>query len=95
MDLLYKRYADPFSLLTGYIQTSRFGEFLLTFCRQVGEDQRWEFFLHKVWDKSYADFCAAQEAAAPPKPMSEADMEATVRESMRILRNFNPEEGEA
>ncbi len=96
MDLLFKRYADPFSLLTGYIQTSRFCEFITTFCDQKIEDDRWEYFLHKVWDKSYSEFCEALQVTQDLQAMSEDDIEATVKKSMNILGNFNPhqEEGE-
>lgn len=95
MDLLFKRYADPFSLLTGYIQTSRFCEFIKTFCDQKMEDDRWEYFLHKVWDKSYSEFCEALQVTQDLHAMSDDDIEATVKKSMNILGNFNPlEEGE-
>lgn len=96
MDLLFKRYASPFSLLTGYIQTARFAEFVRTFCEQKIEDDRWEFFLHRVWDKSYDEFCESLQVSQDLQEMSDADMEATVKKSMDILGNFNPnqEEGE-
>lgn len=96
MDLLFKKYADPFSLVDGYIQTARFAEFIDAFCEQKMEDDRWEFFLHKVWDKSYAEFCEALQVSQDLQSMSEMDIEATVKNSMNILGNFIPdqEEGE-
>ena len=96
MDLLFKRYANPFSLLDGYIQTSRLCDFIDAFHKNKIEDDRWEFFLHKVWDKGYTEFCEALQVAQDTQAMSEDDMEATVRKSMDILGNFNPtqEEGE-
>lgn len=96
MDLLFKRYADPFSLLNGYIQTSRFCEFINTFCKQKVEDDRWEFYLHKVWDKTFTEYCEELQVSQDLQQMSESDMEATVKKSMAILGNFNPEveEGE-
>ena len=96
MDLLFKKYADPFSLLNGYIRTSRFCEFIESFCEQKIEDDRWEYFLHKVWDKSYSDFCEMLQVSQDLQEMSEEDMEATVKMSMEILNNFHPntEEGE-
>lgn len=94
MDLLFKRYASPFSLLDGYIQTKRFCEFITEFCKQKQEDDRWDYFLHKVWDKSYADFCNAAQASQDQHEMSEEEMEATVKKSMDILGNFNPDTGE-
>lgn len=91
MDRLFSRYADPFPLLNGYIQTGRFCEFIGAFCERRNEDDRWEYYLHKVWDKSYRDFCASMET---PEPMSESEIEATVKDSMSILKNFNPQRKE-
>ena len=94
MDLLFKRYADPFSLLNGYIQTSRMCEFIHAFLEQKVEDDRWEFFLHKVWDKSYPEFCELLQTSQNLQKMSEDDIETTVKKSMNILGNFNPEQEE-
>ena len=94
MDLLFKRYADPFSLLDGYIQTSRMCEFVHRFVEQQAEDNRWEFYLHKVWDKSFTEFCESMRASQEPQAMSDEDLEATIQMSMNILGNFNPEQGE-
>lgn len=97
MDLLFKRYADPFSLLDGYIQTGRFCEFIDAFAAQKIEDDRWEYFLHKVWDKSYAEFCGALRMSQDQQGMTDEMIEATVKNSMNILGNFIPkkEEGES
>ena len=94
MDLLFKRYADPFSLMDGYIQTVRFRDFLHNVIKQQEEDDRWDYFIHKVWDKSYKDFCDSLQTAQNLQRMSEDDIEATVRKSMDILGNFNPEQEE-
>ena len=96
MDLLFKKYADPFSLLDGYIRTSRMCDFIHAFIEQKQEDDRWEYFIHKVWDKSYSDFCASLQTSQELQEMSGEDLEATIKKSMNILGNFNPaqEEGE-
>lgn len=96
MDLLFKRYASPFLLLDGYIQTSRFTECIKAICKQKADDDKWEFFLHKVWDKSYPEFCDALKTSQDLNNMSERDVEKTVQKSMSILENFSPqgEEGE-
>ena len=96
MDLLFVRYASPFSLLDGYIQTSRMCEFIRAFSEQKAEADRWEYFIHKVWDKSYAEFCEALQTTQGVQEMSEEDIETTIKKSMDILGNFNPdqEEGE-
>ena len=94
MDLLFKRYADPFSLLNGYIQTTRFCEFIQEFSTWKIEDDRWEFFLHRVWDKSYAEFCEMLQTSQELQNMSDDEIEATVQKSMEILGNFTPDQGE-
>ena len=95
MDLLFKRYADPFSLLDGYIRTARMCEFISAFVKRKQEEDRWEFYLHKVWDKSWSEFCETLQTAQDVQEMSEDDIETTVKKSMAILGNFHPEEGEA
>ncbi len=94
MDLLFRRYASPFSLLDGYIQTSRMCDFIHAFVEQKTADDRWEYFLHKVWDKSYDEFCKALQTTQDLQEMSEDDIEATIKKSMDILGNFNPEQEE-
>ena len=97
MDTLFKRYACPFSLLDGYIQTGRMCEFIQAFLEQKQEDDRWELYLHKVWDKSYTEFCESLQTSQGLQDMSEDDIETTIKQSMNILGNFTPEqeEGEA
>ena len=94
MDLLFKRYADPFSLMNGYIQTARFCEFINAVIKQKNEDDRWEYFLHKVWDKSFDEFCEALQTSQDLHAMSDEEIETTVKNSMNILGNFNPEKEE-
>lgn len=96
MDLLFKRYADPFTLMDGYIRTSRFCDFLHAVVKQQEEDDRWDYFKHKVWGKSYEEFCESVQTAQDLQGMSEDDIETTIKKSMDILGNFNPdqEEGE-
>lgn len=88
MDLLFKRYADPFSLIDGFIQTSRFCDFIHTFGMQKAEDDKWEYWLHKVWNMTYTEYCQSLKITQGLKRMSENDIEATVKKSMNILGNF-------
>ena len=94
MDLLFKRYADPFSLLDGYIQTGRFVEFIVEMAKLKSEDDRWEIYLYKVWDQTFQEFCESLDNAQKVQNMSESDAEAIIKESMGILQGFNPEKGE-
>ena len=94
MDLLFKRYASPFVLLDGYIQTSRMCEFIHALIEQKEEDDKWEYYIHKVWDKSYPDFCSSLQTSQGMQGMSNEDIETTVKKSIDILGNFNPEKEE-
>ena len=94
MDLLFKKYANPFSLIDCYIATSRLCEFITEFAKQKVEDDRWEYFLHKVWGKTYSDFCSDLQTSQSVQSMSQDDIEATIKKSMDILGNFHPEQEE-
>ena len=95
MGLLFKKYADPFSLMNGYIQTSRMCEFIQAFIKQKTEDDRWEYFLHKIWDnRSFDEFCQNLQTSQDLQEMSDEDIETTIKKSMNILGNFNPEKEE-
>lgn len=82
--------------MNGYIQTARLCEFIHAFIEQKQEDDRWEFYIHKVWDKSYSEFCDSLHTSQDMQEMSVDDIETTIQKSMDILGNFNPdkEEGE-
>lgn len=97
MDLLFKRYASPFLFLDGMIQTGRFHEFVVEFAKTITEEREeqrnWEFFLHKVWEGTYTDFCEDIENNKKNLTMTKRTIETTVQHSMNILNNFNPNEG--
>lgn len=94
MDLLHSRYASPFSLLDGYIQTGRLAEFVDDFTEMVNEAELYEFWLHKVWAQSFPEFKEAVENTNRQQAMTVNDIEATVQNSWDILNNFNPEKEE-
>ena len=93
MDLLFARYANPFLLLDEMIASSRMLEFVNKVIKIRNEEQEndtlWEFFLHKVFDKTYEDFLRE---AGKTKPMLEeaVDFETTIKESINMLQDFKP-----
>lgn len=95
MDLLFKRYASPFILLDEMIRAGELFEFVLCMAEQINEEQEWEFFLHKVFDKSFVEFKGEVKASAGAQntKMSESEIETTLQESRDILTNFIPGEG--
>lgn len=90
MDLLFKRYASPFILLDNLILAGRLDEFVLEFFKLQSDDKTWEFFLHKVFDKSYVEFRNDIETTAKNESMSNEQIETTVKEAQNILKNFKP-----
>lgn len=97
MDLLSKRYASPCFVLNGIIQTGRLLEFvdeILTITEKEQEEKvNWEFFLHKVFEGSFNDFLEEQKINREHQNLSVRTIETTIKHSMNILKNFNPDEG--
>ena len=89
MDLLFVRYASPFILLDGLILTSSLNDFVNDFFNFVNKDREWEFFLHKVYDKSWSEFSNEIIQAENHKPIN---LGATLVKSKNILKNFTPTE---
>lgn len=96
MDLLFKRYASPFSFINGMIQSGRFFEFVVELVKTTNKEKEdefnWNFYLHKVWEGNYQDFLADVENNKKNLTMTKRTIETTVQHSMNILNNFNPEE---
>lgn len=97
MDLLFKRYASPFSFMDGMIQSGRFCEFVESFIEAVykerEEETSWQFWLHKVLDGTYAEFREGMKNTENNQNMTQASIETTLKTSMDILNNFNPAKG--
>ena len=87
MDLLFVRYASPFVLLDGLIMTNSLNSFVDDFFDFVNEERNWEFFLHKVYDKSWSDFVNDIEQSENQTPV---DLGATLVKSKNMLNNFTP-----
>lgn len=80
-------------MLDGMISTGRFFEFVDAFIDTYNEEQEektlWEYWLHRVFDKSYDEFRTLtgsneQHAEAP----TQEDAQNIVSESKAILNNF-------
>ena len=96
MDLLYQRYASPFSFINGMLQTGRFTDFvddLIKTTNKEKEDKaRWDIYLHRIFDKSYDDWVEEIENSKNNREMSAETIETTVKNSLNILQNFKPKE---
>ena len=87
MDLLFSKYASPFLLLDGMLDTGRFTSFILDFIDIHNDEFLFKIWLHRIYDKSFDDF----KNAATAKPITRADVGATIKESEEILNSFVPE----
>ena len=87
MDLLFVRYASPFVLLDGLILTNSLKNFVNDFFDFINEDREWEFFLHKVYDKSWSEFSDEMKQSENQK---QVDLGATIVKSKNMLNNFTP-----
>ncbi len=60
MDLMFKRYFDPYTLMNSYIKVRRFEEFVIKSLNIINKETEnhdwWEMWLHKCYDKTYNDF---------------------------------------
>ena len=88
MDLLFKRYASPFVLLDGLILTNSLNDFVDDFFDFVTEDSEWDFFLHKVYDKSWGEFKDSIKQSDNNEPIN---LGVTLMKSKNMLKNFTPE----
>ena len=92
MDLLFKRYASPFILLDELILTKSLSAYIDDLFIIIGEEKqeqtKWEFFLHKVYDKSWKEFCEELEISNDTKKI---DVGETLIKSKNILTNFTPD----
>ena len=91
MDLLFKRYASPFVLLDCLICTNSLSEFIDDLFKFINEEReentQWEFFLHKVYNKSWKEFIDEINVSNEQK---EVDLGATLNKSKNMLKNFTP-----
>lgn len=62
---------------------------------EIEEKQMWEYWLHKVWEGSYAQFreSALNDTNSTKAAPTHEELEQTVRESASMLVNFCPYDG--
>lgn len=88
MDLLFHRYASPFLLLDQIIPAGDFSEFVSTVWQMQDEEMQWQYFLAKVFDKSFEDF---KETMKPQQGMTQKEIKTTINDSMTMMDAFIPE----
>lgn len=86
MDRVFSKYSCPFVFLDGMINSLRFLEFVDEFQKIENEKTQWDFYLHKVFTKSFDDF----KSEIVNKEVTKEQIETTVQDSKTILMNFVP-----
>ena len=91
MDLLFTRYASPFLLLDQLILTNSLSGYIDDLFTIISEEKQeqtmWEFCLHKVYDKTWKEFCEETKISNDTK---DVDLGETVLKSKTMLSNFTP-----
>ena len=94
MDLLFKRYANPYIFLDSMIKNRRFEDFVIKFAKTITKEkedqQNWEFFLHKVWNGTYQEFIDDLEITKRNLNMSKEREREIIEHSNYIMDNFKP-----
>lgn len=96
MDLLYQRYASPFNFLNLAIKHKRLTDIVefivLDKYESDSEQKTWEFYLHRIYDKSYSEFKEQIDSDEPEnRKMTDDEFKTTFNNSISILRDFNPD----
>lgn len=91
MDLIFKRYANPFLLFDNLIATGRFLEFILEFIDIRNEEKIYDYWLRKVFNKGFEEFKKQVMENNEIADVDNQNVETTINESMNILNNFNPQ----
>lgn len=89
MDLLFKRYASPFTLVDQMILGQRFSDFIHDLFDTVDDEKLWEYYLHKVQiTESFNEF---KESIRGSQGVEPVNFETTINDSYDILQGFVPE----
>lgn len=92
MDSLSQRYGNPFLVLDDMIRLNQLHEFVLeifdTIYEEKKEEYRWEFYLHKVFDKSWEEYVRLCDNSTESHSMSNEEVKNVVDSSRDILDLF-------
>ena len=89
MDLMFKRYSDPFSFIDSMLCYGSFSSSIDEVLKKTDDDTMWQFYLHKVFDKSFQEFLS-ESTAEKHTLISKAEFDATIEMSQYILDGMGP-----
>ena len=75
------------------IQTNKFSDFINTLNDKYIEELNYEYWLHRVFDKSYPEFKKELQLSSDAQRgyMDEEDIKTTVNKSKDLLSTFKPQ----
>jgi len=91
MDLLFSRYASPFALLDPIVASGDLSQFVSEIWDIVEEEKEWQYFLHKIFDKSFSEF---RESIKPQTRESRKEFAKDLGETLDFLNDFDPTSAE-
>lgn len=93
MDMLFQRYANPFTFVDMVICQNQFLEFVDNLIDKNNERYEWDYFLHKEMENiSFKEF--RDRMHSKNQQNTSFNFEATVTESKAILNSFSPQKKE-
>ena len=93
MDLVFREYSSPFSLLDEIISNGMLNDWIDRFLKSHKESLQWEVWINKIHEQSWADYLAESEANEDLVNASWGDreIEATISDNFEMMQNFKPE----
>lgn len=96
MDLLSQRYASPFLILDDFIRLNQLHDFVVEISNKISkekiEEQRWEFYLHKVYRnitfEKYIEMCEEEQRRRNADKMTNKQIGNIIESSKRMLAGF-------
>ena len=97
MDLLFKRYASPYTIIEETMKCGRFSEFTIEFLKmhneEIENETMWDWYLHHTFlDKTFEDFKKMLGVSnKQTEPQARIDFGATFNDSITMLEGFVPD----
>ena len=92
---MYHRYANPLELLQQMLEVGQLNQFITEIgqimWQEKADNQRWDFWLHRVFDMEFSEYVQLCENSMQQAEASDnVDLGETIRNSFEMLENFQP-----
>lgn len=90
--MLSQRYACPFLVLDEFIRLNQLHDFVIEIFKNIQKEKedetRWEFFLHKITDKSFEEFVQELGKEKVEEELDKNEIKNVIMESQSMLDLF-------